>query len=67
MSNIDKHLSSMLGQLSKDLALVYCIPKNDFQRNEAYLFKDSKKSRVYITDTYQKGSQKIITTYHDFE
>ena len=24
ISNIDKHLSSMLGQLSKDLALVYC-------------------------------------------
>lgn len=49
------------------LALVYGIPKNDFQRNEAYLFKDSKKSRVYITDTYQKGSQKIITAYHVLE
>lgn len=49
------------------LALVYGTPKNDFQRNEAYLFKDRKKSRVYITDTYQKGSQKIITTYHVLE
>ena len=49
------------------LALVYGHPKNNFQRNEAYLFKDSKKSHVYITDTFQKGSQKIITTYRVIE
>lgn len=49
------------------LALVYGIPKNDFKRCEAYLFKDHKKSRVYISDSYKKGYQKIITNYHVLE
>ncbi len=30
----------------------------------AYLFKDTKKSQVYISDTPKKGYQKIITEYH---
>ena len=33
----------------------------------AYLFKDNKKSRVYISDTFKKGYQKIITTYNILE
>lgn len=49
------------------LALVNGIPKSNDKRNEAYLFKDNKKSRVYISDSYKKGYQKIITTYHVLE
>lgn len=49
------------------LALVYGIPKNDYKRCEAYLFKDQKKSLVYISDSCKKGYQKIITTYHVLE
>ena len=45
------------------LALVYGIPKNNFQRCDAYLFKDNKKSKVYISDVFKKGYQKIVTTY----
>lgn len=45
------------------LALVYGIPKNHYSRNEAYLFKDTKKSKVYISDVFKKGYQKIITSY----
>ena len=44
------------------LALVYGIPRSKYKRNEAYLFKDSKKS--YISDIYKKGYQKIVTTYN---
>lgn len=44
-------------------ALVYGIPKNKFSKLEAYLFKDSKKSLVYISDEPKKGHQKIITSY----
>lgn len=49
------------------LALVYGIPKNTYKRCEAYLFKDTKKSRVYISDCFKKGYQKIITTYRVLE
>lgn len=49
------------------LALVYGIPKDNFKRCEAYLFKDNKKSFVYISDTPKKGYQKIVTTYHVIE
>ena len=49
------------------LALVYRHPKNDFKRCEAYLFKDNKKSQVYISDSFKKGYQKIITTYRVLE
>ena len=30
---------------------------------EAYLFKDRKKSLVYISDEAKKGYQKIVTSY----
>ena len=45
------------------LALVYGIPNKKEGRLEAYLFKDNKKSQVYISDTFKKGYQKIITKY----
>ncbi len=45
-------------------ALVYGIPKQSYERLEAFLFKDVKKSHVYISDYYKKGYQKIITTYN---
>ena len=45
------------------LALVYGIPNKREERLEAYLFKDQKKSQVYISDTFKKGYQKIITKY----
>ena len=45
------------------LALVYGIPNKKEERLEAYLFKDQKKSQVYISDTFKKGYQKIITRY----
>lgn len=49
------------------LAFVYGIPKDNCKRCEAYLFKDSRKAHVYISDTYKKGYQKIVTTYHVLE
>lgn len=49
------------------LALVYGVPKIKKQRMEAYLFKDSKKSLVYISDTLKKGYSKIITSYNLIE
>lgn len=49
------------------LALVYGIPKDTYKRCEAYLFKDNKKSCVYISDSSKKGYQKIITTYRVLE
>ncbi|MBQ3413959.1 MAG: RluA family pseudouridine synthase [Clostridia bacterium] len=45
------------------LALVYGIPKKQHRRIESYLFKDSKKSKVYISDEFKKGYQKIVTSY----
>lgn len=45
------------------LSLVYGVPKENHKRCEAFLFKDNKKSQVYINDTFKKGYQKIITTY----
>ena len=45
------------------LALVYGIPKVNHKKCEAFLFKDNKKSQVYINDNFKKGYQKIITTY----
>ena len=44
-------------------ALVYGIPKNNYKRCEAFLFKDAKKSNVYISDVFKKGYKKIVTTY----
>ena len=45
------------------MALVYGHPESKFKRCEAFLFKDKKKSQVYINDLPKKGYQKIITTY----
>ena len=45
------------------LALVYGVPKKSSQKLTAYLFKDSKKSFVYISDEAKKGYSKIITSY----
>ena len=47
----------------KYLALVYGIPKVKTARLENYLFKDNKKSLVYISDDFKTGYQKIITSY----
>ena len=47
----------------KYLALVYGIPKIKKAKLEAYLFKDTKKSRVYISDNFKTGYSKIITSY----
>lgn len=43
--------------------LVYGIPSRNCETLTAYLFKDSKKSLVYISDTPKKGFIKIVTTY----
>lgn len=45
------------------LALVYGLPTQNHERIESYLFKDNKKSQVYISNDFKKGYQKIITTY----
>ena len=47
----------------KYLALVYGIPSQNQARFEAYLFKDNKKSLVYISDSFKPGYKKIITSY----
>lgn len=51
----------------KYLALVYGIPEVKKARLEAYLFKDNKKSIVYISDNFKTGYQKIITSYSVLE
>lgn len=45
------------------LAKVYGIPKVKSQKLTAYLFKDNKKSLVYISDIPKKGYTKIETSY----
>ena len=45
------------------IAKTYGIPKKEHDILEAYLFKDSKKSLVYISDVPKKDYQKIITEY----
>lgn len=44
-------------------ALVYGTPTINSAVLEAFLFKDSKKSIVYISDVPKKGYQKIVTKY----
>ena len=44
-------------------AWVYNIPKEKKKKLIGYLFKDNKKSRVYISDVPLKGYQKIVTNY----
>ena len=46
---------------------VYGIPKKDFETKTSYLFKDSKKSTVYISDVPKTGYKKIITSYKVME
>ena len=45
------------------IAKVYGIPQKNHDILEAYLFKDSKKNIVYISDTQKKDYSKIITEY----
>ncbi len=47
--------------------LVYGIPKEKTATLEAYLFKDTKKSMVYISDVPKTGYKKIITSYQVIE
>lgn len=49
------------------LAWVYGIPDVSYKRLESYLFKDNKKSMVYISDTPKKGYVKIITSFSILE
>lgn len=44
-------------------ALVDGIPSKKENTLTSYLFKDAKKSLVYISDTPKKGYEKIITSY----
>lgn len=43
--------------------IVYNVPKIKKKTLKAYLFKDNKKSMVYISDIIKKGYQEILTTY----
>lgn len=45
------------------IAKVYGIPQKSHDILKAYLFKDSKKSFVYISDSPKKDYQEIITEY----
>lgn len=45
------------------IALVYGIPTEKTKKLEAYLFKDSKKALVYISDKQLPKYRKIITHY----
>ena len=49
------------------LALVYGKPSKNSEKLVSYLFKDSKKSLVYISDEPKKGYSKIITSYNLIE
>lgn len=49
------------------IAKVYGIPEVDSQTLYAYLFKDNKKSLVYISDEPKKGYVKIMTSYSILE
>ena len=70
---VKKHLSESLNILfdkfkNKEIEkhyIAYCygIPIKKQDRLESFLFKDNKKSMVYISDTFKKGYQKIITNY----
>lgn len=42
---------------------IYGIPKEKHKILKAYLFKDNKKSVVYISDVPKKGYQNIVTEY----
>lgn len=65
----EKSLNSLLSAFKNHeiekhyLAWVYGVPKIHSKKMEAYLFKDCKKSFVYISDFPKKGYSKIITSY----
>ncbi len=48
-------------------AWVASVPKLKKQSLTAYLFKDNKKSLVYISDVPKKGYRKIVTSYEVIE
>lgn len=64
-SSLDELLLAFKNHLVEKhyMCIVYGIPKMKSQKLEAFLFKDAKKSQVYISDIPQKGYQKIITSY----
>ena len=43
---------------------VWGIPKKSQDTLKAYLFKDAKKSQVYISNTQKKGYVEIVTSYN---
>lgn len=45
-------------------AITYGIPNKKYQYMTAYLFKDTKKSLVYISDNPKKGYLEIKTSYN---
>ena len=45
------------------LALLEGIPNEKSALMTAYLFKDKKENKVYVTDSFKPGSSKIITAY----
>jgi len=47
--------------------MVYGLPKKATDTLVGYLFKDSKKSMVYISDTPKSGYKKIVTSYKVLE
>lgn len=49
------------------IAHVYGIPKENSKTLTAYLFKDAKKSMVYVSDTPKKGYREIVTGYNIIE
>lgn len=49
------------------IAHVYGIPKENSKTLTAYLFKDAKKSMVYVLDTPKKGYREIVTGYNIIE
>lgn len=49
------------------LALVYGKPNKQSETLISYLFKDSKKSLVYISNEPKKGYSKIVTSYNLIE
>lgn len=55
-------------EIEKHYRCITCnIPKKSEDLLKAYLFKDSKKSIVYISDKKQTGYQEIITSYKILE
>lgn len=62
---LDKFKNREISKFYK--CMVYGIPNKKEQTLEAYLFKDNKKSLVYIYNEPKKGALKIITSYKILE